>query len=58
MWGIRNCNLGDTDLGKTKRVFREEIESGAYKGKSYTAVKVTRTMTDFDTKRTYFIFKG
>lgn len=38
IWGLRNYNSGETDSGKTERIFRVE-EAGAYKGKSHKAVK-------------------
>ena len=37
MWGLKNCNSGDTDSGKTKRVFQGKKESGAYKSKNHKA---------------------
>ena len=38
--GLRNCNLGDRDLGKNQKSASGEKESGAYKGRYYKVVKV------------------
>ena len=34
IWGLENCNSGDTDSGKTQECSREEKEPGAYTDKT------------------------
>ena len=33
IWSLKNCNSGDTDLGKTEGMCGEEKEPGGYKDK-------------------------
>ena len=55
---LKICNSGDTDSGKTKRMFQGRV-SGAYKGKSRKVVSCLAGLTiDSDVGEEIFVLKG
>ena len=57
IWGLKNCNSGDTDSGKTESVLGKRKSQGLINTKSHRVSCLLRTVIDSDTSQEIFVFK-